>query len=460
MNKVEHLVVLMLENRSFDCMLGWLYPKSAAFDGLDGTETNPWHTADGAIEQIAVWNDRGMRPDTAMIPDPDPGELFTDMNMQIFGLHGTPEGPADMSGFVDSYLRQPPADRPYDPKAVMHCFTPQQVPVLSRLATAFGVSDRWFASAPCETWPNRFFAHTGTAGGWVDNERPRFPRLVPRWLPSVFRRMERHGRSWRIYFHDFPQSAALIDLWPRIATNFRLFEDFLADARNGRLPNYSFIEPRYYPSRLTNLLPNDMHPPHDIVYGEQLVAAIYNAVRRAPSWPNTLLLIVCDEHGGCFDHVRPPPAVPPGGPYPQGFRFDRYGVRVPAVLVSPYIPQGSVVRPPLVGAAVHPFDHTSIIATLHKLFGLGPPQTERVAAAPDLLSALILPTPDNSGPEWIEAPPARPSREHVRALAQRPRNHHQRAMRHPSIRLPGLVARVAAHLHRAARRRRENRSSP
>ena len=456
MSKIEHLVVLMLENRSFDGVLGWLYPKSGAFDGLDGTEANPWHKPDGSVESVPVWNDVGMRPETAWIPDPDPGELFTDMTMQIFGLGGTPAGPATMRGFVDNYMRQPPAARPYHPKAVMHCFTPPHVPVISRLATAFGVSDRWFASAPCETWPNRFFAHTGNGGGWANNDRSRFPRRLPRLLPTVFRRLDRHGKTWRIYFHDIPQAATLADLWIRIPTNFRLFDEFLIDASDGLLPNYSFIEPRYYPSPLLDHAPNDAHPPHNVAFAEQLIAAVYNAVRQAPTWEKTLLLVTFDEHGGCFDHVPPPPAVPPGGPYPDGFRFDRYGVRVPAVLVSPYIAEASVIRPPAAadGGDAYPFDHSSIVATLHRLFGLGPAPTPRVAAAPDMLSALTLDAPDNGGPALLEASAAVATPDNIRALRRARWNHHQQSLRHPVMRLPGLMAQAAGHFHHAKRRKR------
>jgi phospholipase C len=440
MGKIEHLVVLMLENRSFDSMLGWLDPKSDAFEGLDGSEANPWHKPDGSVEVIPVWNDSGMVAETACMPDPDPGELFTDMNMQIFGLGCTPADPPTMSGFVDNYMRQPPVSRRYDPKAVMHCFTPQQVPVISRLATAFGVSDCWFASAPCETWPNRFFTHTGAGGGWVNNDRSRFPRRLPQLLPTVFRRLERCGRSWRIYFHDVPQAASLVDLWVKIPTHFRLFDEFLTDARDGRLPNYSFIEPRYYPSRLLNYAPNNEHPPHNVLFGEQLIAAVYNAVRGAPTLEKTLLLVTFDEHGGCFDHVPPPPAEPPGAPYPDGFRFDRYGVRVPAVFASPYIPPGSVIRPPPPAgdyAAPCPFDHGAIVATLHRLFDLGPAPTPRVALAPDLLSALTLETPDNPGPPSLQASSAGGRPEDVCALARARWNHHQQTLRHPVMRCRG-----------------------
>ncbi len=395
------------------------------------------------------------------MPDHDPGEYFADINMQIFGLGGTPGGPETMDGFVDNYMRQAASTSPYDPKAIMHYFTPTQLPVISRLATAFGVSDRWYASAPCETWPNRYFAHCGTAGGWVNNESPTFPYVVPRLLPTIFRRLGRHARSWNIYFHDAPQAATLVDLWIKIPTHFRLFEDFLDDAADGKLPNYSFIEPRYYPNPLLSEMPNDEHPPHNIVHGEQLIAATYNAVRRSPNWAKTLLVVTFDEHGGCYDHAPPPPAVPPGPPYTAGFRYDRYGIRVPAALISPYMPAGSIIRPPgpSDGQAWRPFDHTSIIATLERMFDLGASMTPRVATAPDLLSALTLERPENGGPELIEAPAAKPSRDDVGKLARARRNHHQMTLRHPVMRIPGLMAQAAGHIGHAGRRLRRRRST-
>jgi len=166
---IKHVIVLMLENRSFDCMLGMLYPSGDKFDGLKGTEFNTWHKPDGSQQTIQVWKDPALDAKTVCIPDPDPGECFKDIHLQIHGLaaDGTPNtGGPTMGGFVDNYMRQPPTTPATDPYSPMHYFTPDQVPVISTLARAFGVSDRWHASAPCQTWPNRFFAHTGTANGY------------------------------------------------------------------------------------------------------------------------------------------------------------------------------------------------------------------------------------------------------------------------------------------------------
>jgi phospholipase C len=431
--EIRHVVVLMLENRSFDCMLGGLRPAGADFDGLTGNESNVWHGNAGAERTIGVWSSADLTPGAATIPDPDPGEKFTDIAVQIAGLGGD----APMGGFVDNYMRQKAGSVPLDARAPMHFFTPGQLPVLSGLARAFAVSDRWFASAPCQTWPNRFFAHCGTAGGAVDNA----PDRLPFAMPSVFNRLEEKKLAWRLYFHDFPQAATLSRLWDDVPGNFRRFADFARDAAAGTLPEYAFIEPRYFADFLLGVLPNDQHPPHDVAYGERLIAEVYAALRGGPAWRQTLLIITYDEHGGCFDHVPPPPATPPGGPYPDGFRFDRFGVRVPAVIVSPYVRPGSVLR----ARGATPFDHTTIIATLRALFGLGP-LTARDAVAPHLLD-LLEDEPANDGPADFAVPEvATPGAAAMAAERARPSNDLQASLAAAASHLPaaGVAAGVAA----------------
>jgi phospholipase C len=401
MADIEHVVVLMLENRSFDCMLGRLYPNDPDYRGLTLNESNTY-----AGSGFGVWNDAAMDSVTACIPDPDPGELFTDMNLQLFGDAGRTQSTPTMSGFAQSYATQT-ATGVFAASEVMHYFMPDQVPVISTLAKAFGVCDQWHASAPCQTWPNRFFAHTGTSLGYVDNHE--FP--IPFSASSLFRRLEDAGKTWRVYFHDMPQSLLLKDIWCYAISRYRLFQQFLADAHTGSLPNYSFIEPRYFTDLFKSFIPNDEHPPHNIVYGEQLIAAVYNAVRSSPGWKQTLLIITYDEHGGCYDHVPPPAAIPPDGiiANPYHFNFDTYGVRVPAVIVSPYVPPGSKVRAPLnADGSVTPFDHTSIIKTVREVFTLGEALTLRDDAAPSLMGALSLAAPNNDGPSSIDAVVAQP----------------------------------------------------
>ncbi|CAH2601277.1 Phospholipase [Rhodovastum atsumiense] len=440
---IRHVVVLMLENRSFDSMLGRLYPAGDGFDGVTGAERNVWHQPDGSQQEVPVWTDPELTAEALCIPNPDPGELFDDIQVQIHGLAepggAVASGPS-MGGFVDNYMRQPPTTPVADPKAVMHCFAPEQVPVTSALARAFGVSDRWHASAPCQTWPNRFFAHAGTANGYVNNAPVHFPYL----METVFNRLDDVGQGWRIYFHDIPQAATLARLWPS-AGNFRRFEaEFARDAAAGTLPAYSFIEPRYFADVLGNRLPNDAHPPHNVAHAEALVAVVYNAVRAGPGWKHTLLVITYDEHGGCYDHVVPPPATPPDDKAPEEFHFDYFGVRVPAVIVSPYVRAGSVIRPP----GLTPFDHTSLIATLRRLFGFAP-LTARDAAAPDLLPALQA-APENDGPAAVTAPVLSPDPALVARAAERPANDLQASLGAAATGLPAHGTDIPAHVRQLA----------
>jgi phospholipase C len=426
---IEHVVVLMLENRSFDCMLGKLYPRDPGFEGLPDDAANPW-----LGQPVRAWPVPGDTLDatSACIPDPDPGELFTDMNVQLFG---TPPAPAaSMSGFVENYMGQQPI--PADCRLPMHYFTPEQVPVISALARSFGVCDQWYASAPCQTWPNRFFAHSGTCLGYVNNSNFPFPYEAP----SIFRRLGDSGKGWRVYFHDVPQSILLRDIWFEAPFHFRFFSTFLSDAINGTLPNYSFIEPRYFTDLFLNNIPNDEHPPHNVLYGEKLIADVYNAVRQSPCWKKTLLVITYDEHGGCFDHMPPPAAVSPDANKPNGFDFTRYGVRVPAVIISPYMPPGSKVRAMPTGvpssAAPYPFDHTSIIKTLRRLFGLGAKLTDRDEAAPDLIDALSLDEPQNDGPSSISPAAAAATIAQLKERGGAAPNHMQAALSQMAGQLP------------------------
>ena len=429
---IEHVIVLMLENRSFDCMLGKLYPTDPSFNGLTGNERNLWLT-----QPIPVWPSSYTPLDqtAACIPDPDPGEFFTDMNAQLFnGPRPNPYSAPPMSGFVQNYMDQKPP--PSDCQSVMHYFTPEQVPVISKLARAFGVCDQWHASAPCQTWPNRFFVHTGTCLGYVDNSK--FP--IPFQASSIFKRLSDCGKSWRVYFHDMPQSLLLGDIWLDAPFHYREFSTFLSDAQNGTLPNYSFIEPRYFSDLFLNENPCDEHPPHNVLYGEKLIAMVYNAVRASPCWKKSLFVITYDEHGGCYDHVPPPAAVPPDNCNQFGFAFDSYGVRVPAVIISPYMPPGSKVRNVQEGVpfrgSLYPYDHTSIISTLRKLFNLGKPLTGRDAVAPDLLGPLSLTDPTNDGPASVSHSAPDTDADALVQLANAQPNHMQAAFSQMAAQLP------------------------
>jgi phospholipase C len=424
LDQIEHFVVLMLENRSFDSLLGKLYAASSGFDGLTGSESN----LDANGNPVGVWNSPGTDEATMSIPTPDPGELFTDINTQLFNTAAppTPAPAAGMGGFAANYVAQPPAAAgQYDAKSVMHYFSPEQVPVISKLARQFAVCDRWFASAPCQTWPNRFFVHTGTANGYENNSPTHFPYM----METIYNRFEQQGNeNWKIYFHDIAQCKTLSKLW-LLADHFHFIDQLAHDAAQDTLPNYAFIEPRYFADWS---MPNDMHPPHVVTLGEQLIASVYNTLRSSNAWTKTMLIITFDEHGGCYDHVAPPAATAPDTAATAPFNFDRYGVRVPAVIVSPLIQQGTVLRPP--GAT--PYDHASILATLRQRFQLGPPLSARDAAAPDLGAVLNLPAPTNLGPPQVDPLPYAPSPSLVARAQKQPLNKMQEALVKLAANLP------------------------
>lgn len=430
MAQIDHVVVLMLENRSFDSMLGRLYPDRPNFRGLTGDEVN--HIGN---TPYPVWTRSPGEPAGLGIPGVDPHEMFADMTCQIFGTDQAPLPAPNMGGFAANYASIPKATV----NDIMHGFTPEQLPVLSTLGRAFAVSDCWHASAPNQTWPNRFFVHTGTANGYVNNS----PIHVPYEMETIFNRLSQAQRSWRVYHHDMPQVATLSRIWSELPDHlYRFEEDFMADAMKGRLPNYSFIEPRYFSSLLESRMPNDQHPPHDVSYGERLIARCYDALRNGAAWDRTLFIILYDEHGGLYDHVPPPAATPPGGPYSDGFMFDRYGVRVPAVIVSPYVVAGSIARPP--EGAANPFDHTTVLATLRKLFSLGEPLSNRDAVAPDLLH-LLTEKPDNMGPASLALPTVSPTPAQILASHNAKPNGMQQALAEFAPCLPTGTAGIPGH---------------
>ncbi len=375
---IQHVVVLMLENRGFDHMVGFLKATDPNIDGLTGTEWNPSNPLQ-PTDHVTV------SPAAEFVLKPDPGHSVMDTNTQLFS---NPNGPPSVgmpnAGFIWSYSQRSPP--PTDAASIMKCFDPARLPVLTTLAREFALCDAWFSSVPGPTWPNRFFAHAATSKGFITNSQ--FNNYD---MPTIFENLGTNGLSWRDYYHDFSQTWALQRLQtPQNRINFGSFGRFKSDARNGTLPNYAFIEPKYF-SFFGQA--NDQHPPHDMRAGEKLIAEVYEALRHSPQWPATMLVITYDEHGGTYDHVVPPAAIPPDGQTSQ-FAFDRYGVRVPAIVVSPFVPAG----------VVHTvFDHTSIPATLARVFQLGRFLTSRDAAANTFEGVASLSAPRTSVPDLSQA---------------------------------------------------------
>src|SRR5947209_6626585 len=234
---IQHLVVLMLENRSFDHMLGFLRTQSYPINGLTGNEWNPRDPAHiDPTQEVKVSSDAGF------IFSYDPGHNLQDVNLQLFD---NPAGPPAKSvpngGFIFSYSQQPHVT-PAIADTIMKCMAPSTIPVLTMLAREFAVCDAWYSSVPGPTWPNRFFVHAGTSKGYLDNSQFRNYDM-----PSVFENLAATGYTWRNYYHDVSQTWALQRLQTAAnKANFFSFGQFSTDAKNGQLPNYSFIEPKYF----------------------------------------------------------------------------------------------------------------------------------------------------------------------------------------------------------------------
>jgi phospholipase C len=365
-DKIKRIVVLMMENRSFDHMLGALRAKNPKINGLTGNESNP--DTNGTIVKVqASAKFQGQLEN-------DPDHHFPGVDLQIFGGAQGDNRVANMQGFVKSYFTQTNnVDRSH---AIMNYFTPDQLPVLTELATEFAVFNGWFSSIPGPTICNRAFAHYGTSFGQVGMDI--FYLLDP--ILSIYERMVNAGQSSKIYYYDEQSSTMeVVNLLKNEPQVFATFDQFLADCKSGNLPQYSFVEPCYSDHPADDggqVLASDQHPDHDIREGERFIATVFNAIRTIPDlWQSTALLIVYDEHGGLFDHVVPPPCTPDGYTAKQSdtetgriFAFDRLGIRVPAVLVSPWIPRGTVVPGPEDPTNARVFEHASIPATVTSQF--------------------------------------------------------------------------------------------
>lgn len=397
--QIKHIVVVMLENRSFDNMCGWLYKQGTQpprqflphsntqpFDGLNSSLFNPTselYFTGKSTDQYPVFD----HANATNMPAPDPEEGFPNVNYQLFG----PEDPNPHPkwpnlGFVINYAK---ATGTNSPVQVMEPFSPEQVPVISALARNYAICDAWFSSVPTETWPNRAFFHAGTSNGNVVNGA--HPNPFDWDVRNIFNVLEDVKASWRVYSDTLivPALTWLMfpNLWRYSFDRFRHFSHFKEDCAKGTLPQYSFLEPSF----LDN--PNDEHPPHDVIAGEQFLYDIWQAVSRSPSWPETLLVITYDEHGGIYDHVQPPwgAATPDqkSNPGAMGFTFNRFGVRVPTILVSPWIQAGTVFR----SDSSTPYDHTSMLATLRDWLQVPADKmltSARIAAAPTLAHVLTL----------------------------------------------------------------------
>jgi phospholipase C len=389
--QIRHIIVVMLENRSLDDICGWLYkpgttpqpsqflPQSSSqqYDGLKSSYFNPvspLYFTGQSTETYPVFDQATATNE----PDPDPEETFDNVTYQLFGPEAPSHNPKWPNlGFVINYAKVTGTNIPVE---IMEPFSTAQLPVISALAVNFAVSDRYFCSVPSQTWPNRAFFHAGTSNGNVNNGT--IPNPFDWDVRNIFNVLEDMGADWRVYSDAGIVPALTWLMFPNLwihTDHFHDFDTFKQDCASDNLAQYTFLEPSFL------IDPNDEHPPHDVIAGEQFLFDIWQAVSQSPAWPETLLMITYDEHGGTYDHVQPPfgAACPDAksNPGKEGFTFDRFGVRVPTVLVSPWIQAGTAFRSPI----ATPYDHTSMLATLRDWLPIPADKmltSARIAAAP------------------------------------------------------------------------------
>jgi phospholipase C len=397
LEKIDHIVVLMMENRSFDQVLGYLMRDGMPeVRGLTGHELNLG--PGGGRHEVHEYG-----PDQTVFPDKnlDPCHSKDCVAHQLEDGNG---------GFVKNFVAtrtRPITDEQHG--LVMGYYTSRHLPVYDHLARLYCVCDAWHSSVPGDTWPNRLFSISGGEGprvidGFVADLAKRLGPLkalanLPIYDRAAFTQ-HLEDRQWRWYSHDPATLRAVdstyrnpLDLKP---SNFAYFnrkkvsfgtqlaeraivghDSFLDDAAKGQLRDVSWIDPNFIDLSVFDPGSNDDHPPSDVKAGQSLVLELYEALRRSPAWEKTLLVITYDEHGGFYDHVEPPAVQDDTG-------YRTLGVRVPAILVGPHVKRF---------VCHETFDHTSLIKTILTRFAADPDGAaedmgQRVAAAPHLGAVL------------------------------------------------------------------------
>jgi phospholipase C len=372
---IDHIVVLMQENRSFDHYMDQIFRQGAPPerrlaplppnpDPTGGPPIHAFHqTLKCEVADLAhSWNAAHQEWDGGL------NDGFTAAN----AVAADPSGSRTM-GYYDG----------------------TDLPFYYALYSTFAMSDRHFSSVLGPTYPNRLFLFSGTSFGHVQND---FPSPADEYSPSIFDVLESAGVSWKVYFNDLPFTALMSGALADGSSHLVAMPQFYVDAAAGNLASVVFIEPMYEGTKAQE---SDEHPPANPQVGQAFVAQVVNALFASPNWPHTAFVLTYDEHGGYYDHVPPPAACVPGDrppilhPGQVVADFDRYGFRVPFVLVSPY------ARPHYVSHVVE--DHTSILRFIETRFDL-PALTARDANADPMLDLFDFDQPAFLNPPTL--PPA------------------------------------------------------
>ncbi len=392
----DHIVVVMMENHSFDNYLGALKPygkpgaQGLTFNAKGvATNTNP-----GPSGHVLSF------PFTTTAQGSDVTQTWNATHAQIDA--------GKMDGFVTGNSNSPQA---------MGYWGPEVLPFAYSFAKTFTVANRWFSSAPCQTYPNRRFLMAATAYGDITTDSSTIT-LTPPPNGTIFDRLNAHQLSWKNYFTDLPQTAIIPSIIKSYPTNVVSIAEFFADCAAGTLPSVSFVDPEFgvlseIGAPLVGVvgvnnvgvefseLGGDEEPPQDLTYGENWAYQVVEAVLRSPVWARTLLIYTFDEHGGYYDHVAPPAAIAPDSIAPDltstdvAGGYNLYGPRVPAIVASPYSKANGVSN------VVH--DHTSVLATIEAKWNL-PALTYRDANAATVLDFLDLSKPALLTPPVLDQP--------------------------------------------------------
>lgn len=409
--RIKHVVVLMLENRSFDHMFGFASaPAGQTIENLVGKNlsnlVDPSKPKSSTNPEIPVKKTAPF----AVHDKEGPSHSFNGTNVQLCNNRSGPsaQNPIRNNGFVRNYrdhlLQSTHTVDKNNLAEVMKSFSPTQLPAINALARNFCLCDHWFCEVPGPTMPNRMYIHAATSEGYVHNA---FDREFT--SKTIYELFATAGKSWATYFHDFNEVLQFKAL-DKTPDHFRRFDERWADdVANGNLATYSFILPRFM--NKTNARANSQHAPEDVRFGEHLIADVYDALAANQTLFNeTALIVTYDEIGGFFEHIAPGPAPNPDGQdspnpddtanfTPPTFKFDRLGLRVPTLIVSPWIQKGIVENRNL--------QHTSVIKTMSEMFGLAGPLNKRDKSATsfaDLFKQLNAPRAAADMPKKLPRP--------------------------------------------------------